>query len=115
MATRKSAISTKSIRTSAPQPKNILIGDTLMGLDLKDNQTFESTNDIYHSVGRTHRSASEAFKDAEYAQAIWKYRTDTQEAIEFLKDMFVGLAIVGIPFGIIYLFIDGFIIWARGV
>lgn len=85
-----------------------------MGIDLKDNNSFESTSDIYHSVGRTSRTVSEAFKDADYAQAIWKYRTDTQQALEFLKDALIGMAIIALPFGIIYLFFEGFIIWARG-
>jgi hypothetical protein len=112
MATRKAKKC--AVSRSADQPKNILIGEPLMGIDLKDNNSFESINDIYHSVGRTSRTASEAFKDADYAQAIWKYRTDTQQAIEFLKDAVIGMAIVCLPFGIIYLFFEGFIIWARG-
>ena len=33
---------------------------------------------------RTHRSASEAFRDAEYACAITKFKNDWQLSLEFL-------------------------------
>lgn len=43
---------------------------------------------------RTHRSASEAFRDAEYACAITKFKNDWQLSLEFLGNAFVGFSTV---------------------
>lgn len=43
---------------------------------------------IHHN--RTHRSASEAFRDADYASAFWKEQSEWDDFILFCKDgMFV--------------------------
>ena len=39
---------------------------------------------------RTHRSASEAFRDAEYACAITRFKDDWQLALEFLGGSILG-------------------------
>jgi hypothetical protein len=78
-----------------------------MGIDLKDNNSFESINDIYHSVGRTHRTASEAFKDADYAQAIWRCETDFDRTVDILKWVMVWV----VTLGIFYIFVAGFEKW----
>lgn len=44
---------------------------------------------------KTHRSASEAFRDAEYACAITKFRNDWQLSLEFLGGMVYGFFMVG--------------------
>ena len=107
MATKQSAISTKTRKRSADQPKNILIGEQLMGIDLKDNNSFESTDDIYHSVGRTYRTASEAFKDADYATPIWRCETDFDRTVEILKWVMVWV----FTLGFFYTFAIGFEKW----
>lgn len=78
-----------------------------MGLDLKDNNSFESINDIHHSVGRTHRTANEAFKDADYAQAIWRCETDFDRTMEIMKWVIVWI----FTLGIFYVFAMGFEKW----
>jgi hypothetical protein len=78
-----------------------------MGIDLKDNNSFESINDIYHSVGRTHRTVSEAFKDADYAQAIWRCETDFDRTVDILKWVMVWV----FTLGIFYIFVAGFEKW----
>jgi len=78
-----------------------------MGIDLKDNNSFESVSDIHHSVGRTHRTASEAFKDADYAQAIWRCETDFDRTVDILKWVMVWV----FTLGIFYTFAMGFEKW----
>ena len=78
-----------------------------MGIDLKDNNSFESTADIYHSVGRTHRTASEAFKDADYATPIWRCETDFDRTVEILKWVMVWV----FTLGFFYTFAIGFEKW----
>jgi hypothetical protein len=100
-------MTTKTRTRSADQPKNILIGESLMGIDLKDNNSFESTDDIYHSVGRTYRTASEAFKDADYATPIWRCETDFDRTVEILKWVMVWV----FTLGFFYTFAIGFEKW----
>lgn len=48
---------------------------------------------------RTHRSASEAFRDAEYASPITYFESDTQKGLRILTEwavLFLVFAIVGI-------------------
>lgn len=78
-----------------------------MGLDLKDNNSFESASDIHHSVGRTSRTVSEAFKDADYAQAIWRCETDFDRTVEILKWVMVWV----FTLGTFYIFAVGFEKW----
>jgi len=51
---------------------------------------------IVHS-SKTHRTVSEAFRDAEYACSITKFKSDAQLAYEFLRDMIIGMLICGVP------------------
>jgi predicted small secreted protein len=51
---------------------------------------------IVHS-NKTHRTVSEAFRDAEYACSITKFKSDAQLAYEFFRDMIVGMLICGVP------------------
>jgi len=43
---------------------------------------------------KTHRSASEAFRDAEYACAITKFKNDWQLSLEFLGGAIIGFSTV---------------------
>ena len=54
---------------------------------------------LYQMVGRTCRSASEAFKDADYAISISRGKTEWEDAKEFILHM---LWIAPILFGIAY-------------
>ena len=62
-----------------------------LALDLKNPQSFEGVTDPRHAVGRTSRSASEAFKDATYAQSIWKCESDFEYGVRFISEMVVGM------------------------
>ena len=57
--------------------------------------------------GKTFSSASEAFRDADYATPIWRCESEWDRS----KDMLVALVIFMVAIGIIYLFIKGFILW----
>ena len=50
---------------------------------------------------RTHRSASEAFRDAEYACAITKFKNDWQLSLEFfcgaVMGFFTVLTVLAVP------------------
>ena len=64
-----------------------------VALDLRNPLSYEGIKDIYHAVGRTSRSASEAFKDADYASAFWKCETDFTASMRFLKGIRVVISI----------------------
>lgn len=76
----------------------------MIGFDLKNSDSYTGIKDIYHAVGRTSRSASEAFKDADYATPIWKCSSDFDRTVFFIKETAVGFfgvsAVVG---GVIFL------------
>lgn len=67
-----------------PQTRTKL-GITVEGIDM---QTYRGTADPYHVAGRTSRSVSEAFKDATYACAIERHKSDIRQALEFFSDFF---------------------------
>ena len=76
------------------KPKRIKSEVVMSALDLKDYRNFDGINDARHFVGRTSRSASEAFKDASYAQAMWKCESDFMQGLRFLRGMLEGMGIV---------------------
>jgi len=53
---------------------------------------------VIHS-NKTHRTASEAFKDADYAQAFWKEKSEWEQSLEFLAGAVIGFMWVGIVVG----------------
>lgn len=63
-------------------------------LDLRDNRSFIGVTDPRHAVGRTSRSVSEAFKDADYATALWKCESDFWYGVRFIRDMAHGMFVV---------------------
>jgi hypothetical protein len=56
---------------------------------------------------RTHRTASEAFKDADYATPIWRCQTEWDRTVEVLK----WIAVWCFTLGIFYIFALGFEKW----
>ena len=68
----------------------------------KRNTPYESTQDpaffLHHN--KTHRTASEAFRDADYATPIWRSQTDFEHAIDFLGGSIYGFLIVFIALGV---------------
>jgi hypothetical protein len=59
---------------------------------------------IIHS-NKTHRTASEAFKDADYAQAFWASKTEWQECMDFLAGAVIGFLWVGVVIGGAFCFV----------
>jgi hypothetical protein len=55
---------------------------------------------VIHS-SKTHRTVSEAFKDASYAQAFWRSKSDLEEAIDFIEKAFLGFVWVGVVAGLV--------------
>ena len=43
---------------------------------------------------RTHRTASEAFRDADYATPIWRCESDFQQGLRFIVGLAQGMLIV---------------------
>jgi len=64
------------------------------GLYCKDPRSFNGIGDVRQYVGRTSRSVSEAFKDADYAQAIWRCETEFQQGWRFLVGIAQGMLII---------------------
>lgn len=69
-----------------------MVVDTVEGIDMR---TYRGTADPRHVAGRTSRSVSEAFKDASYACAIERHRSDWHEAIRWFNDFFMTLFMGG--------------------
>ena len=65
-----------------------------VALDLRNPRSFEGLLDPRHAVGRTSRTASEAFKDADYATALWKCESDFWYGIRFMSQMLYGMFLV---------------------
>ena len=72
--------------------KVIKTGVVLEGIDMR---TYRGTADPHHVAGRTSRSVSEAFKDATYACAIEKHRSDIRHALDFFSQFFMTLFMGG--------------------
>lgn len=56
---------------------------------------------------KTHRTASEAFRDADYATPIWRCETEWDRVVEILK----WIAVWCFTLGIFYVFAVGFEKW----
>lgn len=69
----------------------IKTGIVVEGIDML---TYRGTDAIKES-GVTYRSASEAFRDATYATAGWKPKTDLAEGLEWFSELFVFFFWVG--------------------
>lgn len=68
--------------------KTVKTGITVEGVDMR---TYRSVEDPHHVAGRTSRSVNEAFKDANYACAIERHKSDLRHFLEFFSDFFMTL------------------------
>ena len=75
---------------------------TVEGVDMR---TYRGTADPRHVAGRTSRSVSEAFKDATYACAIEKHKSDLRHFLEFFSDFFMTLFWGGFAISLPILFV----------
>jgi len=85
---------TPTQRLAKDKPKREFCG-TVEGIDLRSPATLVHINDLQHAVGRTHRSASEAFRDAEYATAIYRHKSDLREALDWFGELFMTFFWIG--------------------
>ena len=67
-------------------------GIVVEGIDML---TYRGT-DAIKEAGVTYRSASEAFRDATYATAGWKPKTDLSEGLEWFSELFLFFFWIGI-------------------
>jgi hypothetical protein len=58
---------------------------------------------------KTHRSASEAFRDADYATPIWKCKSDFDRTMDYLG----WIVMWAVTLGTLYLFMTTFNAWAK--
>jgi hypothetical protein len=72
--------------------KIIKTGVVVEGVDMR---IYRSVADPHHVAGRTSRSMSEAFKDADYACAIEKHKPDYLHAFEWFSQLFMFFFWVG--------------------
>jgi hypothetical protein len=56
---------------------------------------------VFIHSNKTHRTASEAFKDASYATAFWRSKTDWEEAVDFIEQALLGFIWVGMVAGLV--------------
>jgi hypothetical protein len=64
---------------------------------------------VYIHSNKTHRSVSEAFRDAEYACAITKFKSDFQRTTEYIGWVAMWVMVLG---GL-YLLMTAFDSWAK--
>ena len=62
--------------------------------------------DAYKEVGRTYSSASEAFKDADYATAIWRCETRFEHECQIIKAWVAVLSGIAFAYLIAFAFVD---------
>jgi hypothetical protein len=55
-----------------------------------------SYQDLSRKVGKTYSSASEAFRDADYATPIWRCETDFDRTKQYLGAIAVAVVSVGV-------------------
>jgi hypothetical protein len=73
--------------------KRIKTGVVVEGVDMR---IYRSAADPHHVAGRTSRSVSEAFKDANYACALERHRPDYLHALEWFSDLFMFFLLLGL-------------------
>jgi hypothetical protein len=79
--------------------------------DALDRDSNNYNFDLGREVGRTYRSASEAFKDADYATPFWKCESDFDVMMRYISDTIIGVLLA---ISSISLFVYGLYIWAKG-
>ena len=68
------------------------------------NKKWESLTD--YGLGRTYSSASEAFKDADYATALWRCESESQRAWRWFKNFALFIAIMTLCVFLVYLIVE---------
>ena len=61
----------------------------------------------YIHSNKTHRSVSEAFRDADYATAIQRPKSEWQDCVEFMSGLVFMLPVIGLVVYVCYLILIG--------
>lgn len=99
----KPITTTQRLAKDKPKPREFC--GTVEGLDLRNPACLVHINDLQHAVGRTHRSASEAFRDAEYSIAIELHKSDWAMALEWFGELFMTFFWIGAGISLPILFV----------
>ena len=59
---------------------------------------------VFIHSNKTHRTASEAFRDADYATAFWREKSEWEQSLEFLASAVIGFMWVAIVIGGLFCF-----------
>jgi hypothetical protein len=59
---------------------------------------------VFIHSNKTHRTASEAFRDADYATAFWREKSEWEQSLEFLASAVIGFMWVAIVVGGLFCF-----------
>jgi hypothetical protein len=60
---------------------------------------------VFIHSNKTHRTASEAFRDADYATAFWREKSEWEQSLEFLASAVIGFMWVAIVVGGTFCFV----------
>ena len=80
-----------------------------MKLEGIDMRTYRGSENPYKVVGKTYSSASEAFKDADYATAIWRCETENERGLKIIGGWVAILSGIGLA----YFMAVGFVDWLK--
>lgn len=77
-----------------------------MRLEGIDMRTYRGSENPYKIVGKTYSSASEAFKDADYATAIWRCETENERGLRIIGGWVAILLGIGFAYAVAFSFVD---------
>jgi len=80
-----------------------------MKLEGIDMRTYRGSENPYKIVGKTYSSASEAFRDADYATAIWRCESENERGWRIVGGWVAILSGIGLA----YFIAVGFIDWVK--
>jgi len=80
-----------------------------MKLEGIDMRTYRGSENPYKIVGKTYSSVSEAFRDADYATAIWRCETENERVWRIVGGWVAILSGIGLA----YFIAVGFIDWVK--
>ena len=72
-------------------------------------KNYKAGDDIAQWIhsNKTHRSVSEAFRDADYATAFYRTKSEWQDFVEFCGGLVAVFPVLGFAFYVFYLVVKG--------
>jgi len=77
-----------------------------MNLEGLDMRIYRGSENPYKVVGKTYSTASEAFKDADYATAIWRCETENERGWRQVKAWVAVLLGIAFAYAVAFSFVD---------